>query len=96
MDPADGHHRNSYRHRNRLQAMKADKPGVFFGGGRENGPGPEIIRPGGLGRQRLATLPASTSDLNLQRNQRINRLFYSVGTVCLTMALTLSMISTQV
>ncbi|GGE31940.1 hypothetical protein GCM10007421_02090 [Halopseudomonas oceani] len=49
-----------------------------------------------LGRQRLATLPASTSDLNLQRDQRINRLFYSVGTVCLTMALTLSMISTQV
>lgn len=49
-----------------------------------------------LGRQRLATLPASDSDLSLQRDQRINRLFYSVGAVCLTLALVLTLISTRV
>ncbi|WP_341707081.1 hypothetical protein [Halopseudomonas sp.] len=49
-----------------------------------------------LGRQRLATLPSSESDISLQRDQRINRLFYSVGAVCLTLAVVLTLISTRV
>lgn len=49
-----------------------------------------------LGRQRLATLPPSASDTSLQRDQRINRLFYSVGGFCLSLAVLLSLISTQV
>ncbi|OWL91109.1 hypothetical protein [Halopseudomonas aestusnigri] len=49
-----------------------------------------------LGRQRLATLPPSDSDISQQRDQRINRLFYSVGTVCLSLALLLSLVSTRV
>ncbi|MAD26918.1 MAG: hypothetical protein CMK82_12090 [Pseudomonadales bacterium] len=49
-----------------------------------------------LGRQRLATLPPSETDISQQREQRINRLFYSVGTVCLSLALLLSLVSTRV
>lgn len=49
-----------------------------------------------LGRQRLATLPPSETDISQQRDQRINRLFYSVGTVCLSLALLLSLVSTRV
>lgn len=49
-----------------------------------------------LGRQRLATLPSSESDISLQRDQRINRLFYSVGAVCLTLAVVLTLISARV
>lgn len=48
-----------------------------------------------LGRQRLATLPPSESELGFNRDQRINRLFYSVGAVCLGLATLLSLTSTQ-
>ena len=48
-----------------------------------------------LGRQRLATLPPSESEPTLTRDQRINRLFYSVGAVCLGLATLLSLTSTQ-
>tara|TARA_Y100000815_G_scaffold236751_1_gene230177 strand:+ start:582 stop:929 length:348 start_codon:yes stop_codon:yes gene_type:complete len=48
-----------------------------------------------LGRQRLATLPPSESDLGQHRDQRINRLFYSVGGLCLGLATVLTLTSTQ-
>ena len=47
-------------------------------------------------RSSLGRLPPSETDISQQRDQRINRLFYSVGTVCLSLALLLSLVSTRV
>lgn len=51
---------------------------------------------GVLNAQRIATAPQSaTLNADDQATQRSNRLFYSVGGLCLALALLLSLISTQ-
>ncbi len=45
---------------------------------------------------RLATSPVSAGDMGLDNaSVRVNRMFYAVGTVCLVLAVVLSLISTQ-